>query len=80
LIGFQPGVQLAVENGDRGGRRAVVAHHRFETTRHFEIDRARQTMRDQRRFERDDGRVRFERGADGSGEVKGDGHQFERLR
>jgi hypothetical protein len=70
LIGFQPGVQLAVENGDGGRRRAVLAHHGLEAARHFEVDRARQAVRDQRRFERDNGRVRFERGADGSGEVK----------
>jgi hypothetical protein len=29
LVRFQPGVQLAVEDRDGRGRRAVIAHHRF---------------------------------------------------
>ena len=74
LIGFKPGVQLAVEDRDRRGRGAVLAHHGFEAARHLEVDRARQAVRDQRRFERDDGRVRIKRSADRGGEVKRNKH------
>jgi hypothetical protein len=64
-----PAYKLAVENGDGRGCRAIIAHYGFQPLRHLEVDRARQAVRDQRRFERDDGVAIGEGGADGRRET-----------
>jgi hypothetical protein len=47
--------EFTAEDGDGGGRCALCADDLFEAARNFEINWARQAVRDDRRFKRDDG-------------------------
>ena len=67
-------MKMAFQDGDRRWDCAVVRHCCFELAGHVEVDRARQAVRDQRRFEGDDGVALGEGVADGGREMKGNRH------
>ena len=54
-ISFEPDADPAVDDCDRGRLGAVFAHDRLDRERRFDILRIRHAVRDDRRFERDDG-------------------------